>query len=84
MRASVKNSVADQTQTEKFQRWFKDSKVVDADGKPLVVYHGTGADFSEFSASKIGSVWGADTVGFFFTDSAKIEFAPSITRFLQC
>jgi hypothetical protein len=24
-----------------FQRWFGDSKVVDAEGKPLVVYHGT-------------------------------------------
>ena len=28
--------------------WFGDSKVVDADGNPLVVYHGTGKDFSEF------------------------------------
>jgi hypothetical protein len=25
-----------------FDRWFGDSKVVDAEGKPLVVYHGTG------------------------------------------
>lgn len=32
----------DQTQTEAFKKWFGDSKVVDADGKPLVVYHGTG------------------------------------------
>lgn len=31
----------DQTQTEAFKRWFGDSKVVDAEGKPLVVYHGT-------------------------------------------
>lgn len=32
-----------------FKRWFGDSKVVDADGKPLVVYHGTGdASFTEF------------------------------------
>ena len=36
----------DQTQTENFKRWFGDSKVVDADGKPLVVYHGTKGDFS--------------------------------------
>ena len=34
-------SVVDQTQTEAFKKWFGDSKVVDADGKPLVVYHGT-------------------------------------------
>lgn len=27
---------------QNFVRWFGDSKVVDSDGKPLVVYHGTG------------------------------------------
>jgi diguanylate cyclase (GGDEF)-like protein len=30
-----------QTETPEFRRWFGDSKVVDADGKPLVVYHGS-------------------------------------------
>lgn len=38
-----------QTETPEFRAWFKDSKVVDADGKPLVVYHGTrSAEFSQF------------------------------------
>jgi hypothetical protein len=32
----------DQTQTPEFRRWFGDSKVVDANGEPMVVYHGTG------------------------------------------
>ena len=32
-----------------FQRWFGHSKVVDASGKPLVVYHGTGGDFDTFN-----------------------------------
>ena len=31
----------DQTQTDSFKRWFAGSRVVDADGKPLVVYHGS-------------------------------------------
>ena len=31
----------DQTQTPNFKRWFRDSKVVDQDRKPLVVYHAT-------------------------------------------
>lgn len=31
-----------------FWRWFGDSKVVDSQGRPLVVYHQTDADFSEF------------------------------------
>lgn len=52
LRASVKNSVGDQTQTEAFKRWFGDSKVVDAEGKPLVVYHGTSADFSVFDTAQ--------------------------------
>jgi len=35
-----------QTETPEFKRFFKDSKVVDVNGEPLVVYHGTNADQS--------------------------------------
>lgn len=31
-----------------FRKWFGDSKIVDAAGNPLVVYHGTSASFDEF------------------------------------
>ena len=42
----------DQTETPEFKRWFSDSKVVDAEGKPLVVYHGTWAnDFTTFGGA---------------------------------
>ncbi|PPD48391.1 MAG: hypothetical protein CTY14_02190 [Methylotenera sp.] len=41
-----------QTDTPQFKAWFGDSKVVDADGKPLVVYHGTQSDFNAFDKSK--------------------------------
>lgn len=45
-----------QTETPEFKRWFGDSKVVDADGKPLVVYHGTrNAGFTNFAKEKTGS-----------------------------
>ncbi len=37
------------TDTPAFKKWFGDSKVVDAEGKPLVVYHGTRKDFDQFS-----------------------------------
>ncbi len=48
-----------QTDTEAFKRWFGDSKVVDANGDPLVVYHGTGAtDISEFKVSTSGTYGG--------------------------
>ena len=46
----VKYSLRSPT-TPEFKRWFGDSKVVDADGKPLVVYHGTNSDFNEFKSN---------------------------------
>jgi hypothetical protein len=47
----VRASLA-QTKTPEFKKWFGDSKVVDADGKPLVVYHGTVSDFTEFKKAR--------------------------------
>lgn len=49
-----------------FWRWFGDSKVVDEQGRPLVVYHGTNAEFDTFDKTKIGSALKKDTIGFFF------------------
>ncbi len=56
------------TESKYFKKWFGDSKVVDENGKPLVVYHGTNADFDTFDQSKIGTatdmgIWGQ---GFYF------------------
>lgn len=42
----------DQTDTAEFKAWFKDSKVVDSDGNPMVVYHGTDSDFATFNAGR--------------------------------
>ena len=36
------------TDTPEFKRWFGDSKVVDENGEPLAMYHGTFDDFSTF------------------------------------
>lgn len=44
---------AKQQAKENFDKWFEGSKVVDESGEPLVVYHGTNADFDYFDASKI-------------------------------
>jgi hypothetical protein len=46
------------TETPAFKAWFKDSKVVDAEGKPLVVYHGTYNP--EFTAFKPNSYFASD------------------------
>jgi ribosomal protein S18 acetylase RimI-like enzyme len=56
------------TGTPEFKRWFGDSKVVDDQGKPLVVYHGTSGDFSQFSLdAKKGEP--TYTHGFYFSPS---------------
>lgn len=55
-----------QTETAAFKNWFGKSKVVDASGKPLVVYHGTQADFDEFNQDNARSVSSEDQ-GYFFT-----------------
>ena len=54
----------------KFWKWFGDSKVVDDQGRPLVVYHGTDADVSEFNPLLSGSKskTGAPEGSFFFAD----------------
>lgn len=52
-----------------FQRWFADSKVVDAEGKPLVVYHGSPNDFTVFSYRFNNSNGQAEGRGFYFTDN---------------
>ncbi|MFI3219596.1 MAG: hypothetical protein QX189_10815 [Methylococcales bacterium] len=49
------------------------SKVVDENGEPLVVYHGTGADFSEFKNEKIGENFAESELGFYFTNHPKAD-----------
>lgn len=52
------------TRTPAFQRWFGGSKVADAEGKPLVVYHGTTASFDAFN----------DGTGWFTVDPGEANF----------
>lgn len=42
-----------------FYKWFGDSKVVDEQGRPLVVYHGTNEEFNSFDKD-------LSTMGFYF------------------
>lgn len=54
-----------------FWAWFGESKVVDEDGAPLVVYHGTGENFAEFNvpndAEFDSSFPGSAQLGSFFS-----------------
>ena len=56
-----------------FWRWFGDSKVVDEQGRPLVVYHGTNAEFDTFDEDLIGKWdYGFYGKGFYFTDAKHV------------
>jgi hypothetical protein len=50
-----------QVRTPAFKAWFGDSKVVDENGEPLVVYHATNADFTEFDTNLGSGVAGKGT-----------------------
>ena len=55
------------TETPEFKNWFGDSKLVDSEGKPVVMYHGTTTNFTEFSKRK-GSPEGDWGAGLYFTN----------------
>lgn len=50
----TKSSQRAAPKTPAFKRWFGDSQVVDADGKPLVVCHCSRSSFDTFNLSKVG------------------------------
>lgn len=80
-----------QVRTKAFKEWFGDwendpenaSKVIDENGEPRVVYHGTDSDFNAFDESHLGEVtdlnatnedWAKTShIGFWFNDN-KIGF----------
>lgn len=63
--------------SENFKKWFgkwdtpgaRHSKVVDENGKPLVVYHGTGTSIEEFNPDFTGQGVDQYGSGFYFTTS---------------
>ena len=65
----------DLTKTKEFKNWFGDSKVVDENGDPLVVYHGTASKISNsfaFDPKMIGRNATAEGFGFYLTDNKEI------------
>jgi len=45
------------TDTPAFREWFGDSKIVDAEGKPTVMYHGTARDISVFEPKQANAIF---------------------------
>lgn len=69
--ATSRYEAVSQTDTPAFKKWFGDSKVVDENGEPLVVYHGTsekGLKGDAFDKALLGSVTKSRSAraGFFF------------------
>lgn len=61
----LKNILLESIDNPAFKQWFAGSKVVDKNGNPLVLYHGsTKSDFTQFDTTKSGYHFGA---GSYFT-----------------
>jgi hypothetical protein len=66
-----------------FNSWFKDSKIIDENGKPKTVYHGTRNNFSDFELGREGTNsnvfgnWKTKREGLFFAETPEYaeEFA---------
>ncbi|MES2488537.1 MAG: PLxRFG domain-containing protein [Pseudomonadota bacterium] len=81
---SLKESNIKQTDTPAFKKWFGASKVIDANGEPLIVYHGTDSDFDAFDKKRQRE--GRLGKGFYFTSSpeeAKVYGKNVIPVYLQ-
>lgn len=61
------------TENPNFKAWFGESAIVNEDGAPMVVYHGTPDTFDSFSPETLGAHTGNEDAkqGFFFTSSAR-------------
>jgi translation initiation factor 1 (eIF-1/SUI1) len=68
---NIETKTNDLTNTPQFKEWFGSSKVVDGNGKPLMLYHGSqDENFNTFDKKKLGTNSKAKSAkkGFFFTD----------------
>jgi len=62
-----KEEAAHPTKSEAFGAWFKGSKIVDKEGKPLKVYHGTVKDFASFDTGAREDKFGRQARGAHFS-----------------
>lgn len=68
-RSGVEMTREQQINSQQFKAWFDNSKIVNADGSPKVMYHGSQAQFDTFDRKKARSS-GTYGKGFYFTNSA--------------
>jgi GNAT superfamily N-acetyltransferase len=67
--AKETNTLFQKTDSPEFKAWFKDSKIVDEDGDPVIMYHTTTHNFEAFDRDKAHQE-NAFGKGFYFSSSA--------------
>jgi hypothetical protein len=70
-------SAAPALNSEEFKRWFRNSRIVDSNGRPLVVYHGTQGKFKAFDTaqSELGSHFGTKNQANEFVQTPESEMS---------
>ncbi len=87
----VNRNISTNTQSRQFLRWFGDwlnhpkdaSKVVNDDGSPRVVYHGTNSEFWTFDIGKSGKNFGDVSEGLFFFTNKKNGYQDSASDYAK-
>ena len=87
----VNMKISENTQSQQFKRWFGDwqndpakaSKVVNEDGTPKVVYHGTNTEFSVFDLSKSGKNYGETSEGLIFFTNKRSGYQDSALDYAE-
>lgn len=85
----VKMLISSETESQQFKRWFVDwqnhpenaSKIVNADGTPKIMYHGSSAQFTTFDKRKAKA--GVFGKGFYFAPSETVAKAYGSTNVLK-
>ena len=87
----VNMKISENVQSQQFKRWFGDwqndpanaSKVVNENGTPKVVYHGTNEEFTVFDLSKSGKNYGETSEGLFFFTNKRSGYQDSASDYAE-
>jgi hypothetical protein len=73
------------TNTPQFREWFGQSKIVDAEGRPRVMYHGTARDITEFKPKQAGAIFVTEDPRFAedFSYMSEVWMIDHATQFLS-
>jgi hypothetical protein len=71
--------------TPEFRGWFGQSKIVDAEGRPRVMYHGTARDITEFKPKQAGAIFVTEDPRFAedFSYMSEVWMIDHATQFLS-